>query len=35
MGMETKSWEWEGIGTRKPFPHISSSVRVRVPISDK
>jgi len=24
MGMETKSWEWEGMGTQKSFPHISS-----------
>ena len=24
MGMGTKSWEWEGMGTRKLFPHISN-----------
>jgi len=22
--MGTKSWEWEGMGTRKSFPHISN-----------
>jgi len=24
--METKSSEWEGMGTRKSFPHISTAV---------
>jgi len=25
MGMAMKSWEWEGIGTRKSLPHISTT----------
>jgi len=24
IGLGTKSWEWEGMGTRKSFPHISN-----------
>jgi len=29
MGMGTKSWDWEGMGTRKSFPHISTVACVR------
>jgi len=25
MGIGTKLWEWEGMGTRKSFPHISAT----------
>jgi len=24
LGIGTKSWEWEGMGTRKSFPHMSN-----------
>jgi len=24
MGMGTKTWEWEGMGTQQSFPHISN-----------
>ena len=24
LPMGTKSWEWEGVGTLKSFPHIST-----------